>query len=304
MPSLVFLVLAAALTESLATAVTARDCRPPADRTALSIMTYNIRYDNPDDGIHSWPRRGTEVLDFLRSRTPDILCIQEALHSQVSDLQEGLARYEHRGVARDDGKTKGEYSAIFFDAARFVCLKDSTLWLSPTPALPSTGWDAALPRIVSWVRLSDRVSGETFTVFNTHFDHAGSEARAESAALLLSLVRAHSQGGPAIVTGDFNCQENELPYTILVRIDSLRLLRDARKVCSTGPDGPVGTYSGFPLKDSIDGPRIDYIFVTDGITVERYETILARRPEGFLSDHLPVLATITLPLSDETRPRP
>lgn len=304
MPPLIALVIAAALSEPIATAASARERPLEADTSVLTIMTYNIRYDNPADGVHSWSRRRAEVVDFLRSRAPDILCIQEALHSQVSDLQQGLGRYAYRGVGRDDGNTSGEYSALFFDAGRFICLEANTVWLSPTPAFPSTGWDAALPRIVSWVRLSDTLTGKTFTVFNTHFDHAGPEARAKSATMLRSLVHEHAAGGPAVVAGDFNCQDNELPYSILVRTDGLRPLRDARTVSSAAPAGPLGTFSGFSPNDSIDGPRIDYIFVTEDVSVQSYETLLARRPNGFLSDHLPVLVTLTLPSSDETKPRP
>ena len=280
-------------------ALPARAPSGEAPATTLSVMTYNIRFDNPADSVHAWPNRRAEVLAFLRSQSPDILCVQEALAPQIRDLQDGLALYAHRGVGRDDGLAKGEYCAIFYNEQRFDCLGDSTIWLSPTPAAVSRGWDAALPRIVTWVRLIDKSSGAEFCVFNTHFDHAGPDARANSASLVRALVA--SAGARAILAGDFNCTEIEPPYAILTAArETDAPLRDARTITKNGPFGPLGTFCGFAPAGEIQGPRIDYIFVTEGIAVNRYETFLAARREGFLSDHLPVIATLTLPKSDET----
>lgn len=264
--------------------------------TTFSVMTYNIRFDNPSDSIHAWPNRRAEVVAFLRSRHPDILCVQEALDSQVRDLRDGLVSYAHRGVGRDDGASRGEYCAVFFDETRFECLSDSTIWLSPTPGVVSRGWDAALPRIVTWVRLVDKTSGAQFCVFNTHFDHAGPVARTMSASLVRSLIVRSSGDLPAVFAGDFNCTEGEEPYKILTGPQGRgKPLRDARTIAHGGPVGPQGTFCGFDRSSEIHGPRIDYLFVTEGIAVERFETLLAARPEGFLSDHLPVTATFTLP---------
>jgi hypothetical protein len=41
---------------------------------------------------------------------------QEVLHNQLHDLEALLGpRFGHVGVGRDDGKTRGEYSPIFYD---------------------------------------------------------------------------------------------------------------------------------------------------------------------------------------------
>ena len=265
-----------------------------ASRTTLSVMTYNIRFDNPADSVHAWPNRKGELLAFLRSARPDVLCVQEALDSQVRDLQVGLASYAHRGVGRDDGAARGEYCAIFFDTMRFECLGDSTLWLSPTPGVVSLGWDAALPRIVTWVRLVEKSSGRQFCVFNTHFDHAGVVARNNSAPLVRSLVHRFCGEAPVILAGDFNCPETEEPYTVLTGAQGPgKPLGDARAVSRSCPLGPHGTFCGFAPSGEVQGPRIDYLFVSNGVSVERYETLLAMRREGFLSDHLPVTATFT-----------
>ncbi len=264
------------------------------DQVTISVMTYNIRYNNPEDGPHAWPHRREAVITFLRSRNPDILCVQEALADQIDDLQEGLSEYAYRGVGRDDGKTGGEYSAIFFKSRRFQSAAGGTIWLSPTPDRPSRGWDAALPRIATWAELVDQDSRDTLFVVSTHFDHEGVRARAESASLLRSLVCEKADRFGAIVAGDFNCEESEEPYRRITERDSPRPLMDARRASADGPTGPEGTYSGFALSERIDGPRIDYIFVTDEFFVQSYETIRAVGAHGFLSDHLPVFAIMRL----------
>jgi endonuclease/exonuclease/phosphatase family metal-dependent hydrolase len=274
-------------------------------RVTISVMSFNIRYDNPDDGIHAWTNRRTDVLAFLNERAPDLLCIQEALHSQILDLDGGLNGFSYRGVGRDDGARKGEYCAVFFNSRRFTCENDTTVWLSPTPRVPSVGWDAALPRILTMVQLEDRTSHRRFLVLNTHFDHEGADARNRSAAFLRSFVERHSAGLPVIVAGDFNCLETDEPYRILTRPDGPSgVLNDAMRISATGHAGAHGTFSGFPLTKKMLGPRIDYIFVTEGISVECHETLRPSRADGFLSDHLPVIAELTLPSAHESYTRP
>ena len=112
------------------------------------------------------------------------------------------------GVGRDDGKEAGEYSAILYRKSRFRLLKTETFWLSPEPDKPgSKGWDAAYPRIVTWARFRDLVSGRTFFHFNTHFDHRGERARVESASLILRKVGEIARDQPFLLTGDFNVRD-------------------------------------------------------------------------------------------------
>jgi hypothetical protein len=44
---------------------------------------------------------------------PDYFGVQEALPEQMKDIKNGLKNYDYVGVGRDDGKEKGEFSAIF-----------------------------------------------------------------------------------------------------------------------------------------------------------------------------------------------
>lgn len=261
----------------------------------LRITTWNIRYDNPDDGIHAWPRRRDELLSYILSQKIDILCIQEGLHAQVVFLKDGQKGFDVRGVGRDDGKEKGEYSAIYFNQARFGCLADGTFWLSPTPSVPSRGWDAALPRIVTWVRLYDSLTAAVFCVFNTHFDHLGVQARQNSARLLRGRIAEIAGKSPFVLAGDFNSVETDTPYlTLTSRNGNPPYLCDAMQQTLTPHSGPLATFTGFEIKPPDPGERIDYLFVSEAVQVRSHCTCVARRTEGYMSDHLPVLAEISI----------
>jgi len=262
---------------------------------AARVMTWNIRYNNPDDGIHAWPQRREELLSFLLSQKIDVLCIQEGLHDQVAFLKEGLSGFDVRGVGRDDGKEKGEYSAIYFNTSRFASVADGTFWLSTTPSVPGKGWDAALPRIVTWVRLVDSVTASTLYVFNTHFDHQGTEARKNSARLLRWKIGEIADAFPVVVAGDFNTIDTDPAYRILTSPDlpSPRL-EDAMQRSLAPRRGPPATFTGFEPTDPDAGPRIDYLFVSESLRVLRYSTCVPLGTSGFLSDHLPVVIEISL----------
>lgn len=260
----------------------------------VRIATYNIRYDNPADGIHAWENRKAHVASLIRFHKIDIVCIQEALIQQVRYLKEQLAGFEYCGVGRDDGREEGEFSSIFYNTNRFEILETNTIWLSPTPSVVSEGWDAAIVRIMTWVHFRDKQSGKQFYVFNTHFDHVGVVARKESAHLVRKFIRRIAGNRSAILAGDFDSTENDDPYKIITHQDGAAglALKDAKMISRTPHHGSDKTFSGFDPKQGIIGDRIDYIFVTEDIGVLRHAILSEMREEGFLSDHFPVFAEI------------
>ncbi|MDX1619310.1 MAG: endonuclease/exonuclease/phosphatase family protein, partial [Balneolaceae bacterium] len=202
--------------------------------------------------------------------------------------------FDWSGVGRTDGKQAGEFSPIFYNSRRFEKLDNGTFWLSKTPDTPSRGWDAALPRIVSWVRLEERDSGTEFYFFNTHFDHRGEKARRESAGLILRKIgELAGESVPVIVTGDFNAAPDSDPYSVLTAE-----LRDAMKVSLHPHYGPEATFLAeggpFNVGSGKEGRRIDYIFVNERVEVKHHGIIGTFREGRFPSDHLPVVAEVRL----------
>ena len=53
---------------------------------SLRVMTYNIRFDNPADGVHAWPNRKELVASVIRFHKADIIGVQEALEHQIQDF--------------------------------------------------------------------------------------------------------------------------------------------------------------------------------------------------------------------------
>ena len=80
----------------------------------ISVMTFNIRYDNPKDNQNWWEYRKSSVVQMFNFYSPEIIGIQEGLYHQLKYIKNSLPEYDYVGVGRDDGKTKGEYAAIFY----------------------------------------------------------------------------------------------------------------------------------------------------------------------------------------------
>ena len=153
----------------------------------VNVMTFNVRYDNPDDSLNNWNYRKDRVANAIRFYDADIVGTQEVLHNQMEDLRQRLPGYESIGVGREDGKEAGEYSALWYRADRFTAKESGWFWLSETPEVAgSKGWDGACERIATWAKLQDKLTGKELFVMNTHLDHVGVAARREGVKLVSS----------------------------------------------------------------------------------------------------------------------
>ena len=254
---------------------------------AVNVMSYNIRYNNPGDGVNAWPNRKDWVKDLVAYHDTDILCVQEALQEQVDYLLKD-SPFELEGVGRDDGQTKGEYTAIYYNKDRFKKQQSGTFWLSETPEKPSKGWDAHIIRICTWVKLRDQETKKDFFVFNTHYDHMGVTARERSSMLIREKIQQISGELPVILTGDLNTPPNTPPISALKTF-----LKDTKEVSKAKPYGPEGTFNGFKFDAELK-ERIDYVFVNDRVEVLKFAVLSDSKDRRYPSDHLPVLVKIAL----------
>ena len=254
----------------------------------LNVATYNLRYDNPDDGKNVWVARRDAMRALVRYHEFDLWGTQEGLSNQLNDLGT-LTEYAHVGAGRDDGKDAGEHSAIFYRRERFALEDHGDFWFSTTPDKPSMGWDArCCKRIATWARLRDKPSGKVFVVLNAHFDHEGVVARRESAKLLVARGRALAGTLPLIVLGDFNSTPDSEAYTTVAAA-----LRDARSISQSPPYGPLATFNDFNVSKPAE-ERIDYIFLSPQWKVLRYAVLTDSIDARYPSDHFPVLARLRL----------
>ncbi|MEO9869188.1 endonuclease/exonuclease/phosphatase family protein [Ekhidna sp.] len=253
----------------------------------IKVISFNIRMATESDGNNQWELRKSSVVDFLSYEEADFVGMQEVLLKQMQDLST-LKDYKSIGVARDDGKEKGEFSPIFYLPQKWKLVDSGTFWLSETPDNPSKSWDAALPRICTWGKFKSIESDTEVFVFNTHFDHVGKEARANSAQLIVDEIRKKSSFKNTILLGDFNVEEGAKP---MINITESPLI-DSHGEAEI-KFGQTGTFNGFNYT-KIPIRRIDYVFVTEDFKVEKYG-VDSRIIDGrYLSDHFPVVVQLLM----------
>jgi endonuclease/exonuclease/phosphatase family metal-dependent hydrolase len=270
----------------------------------LRVMTFNIRYDNPADGEDAWPKRRAKAASMIRFHGADVVGLQEALRGQIADLEAALPEFGWFGTGRSAARD-GEHCAVLFRRDRLEVVDQGTFWLSETPNLAgSQSWDAALPRIVTWGRLRDRRAGAVFNFFNTHFDHRGETARRESARLLLRKVaEIAGRDAPVVVTGDFNSIPESEPYRLLTArgpAGEAPGLIDAFQASACPHHGPTSSWNAFKAIEA--GRRIDFILVRPPVEVLQHGILSDTFDGRFPSDHLPVVADVTLGKPTGARP--
>ncbi len=256
----------------------------------LIIGTYNLRYDNPNDSGNLWIDRAPFVAALIRFHDFDIFGTQEGLKNQLDDITNELPQYAHYGRGRDDGKDKGEHSAIFYKKDEFKLLEEGDFWLSQTPGEPSLGWDATCcNRVCSWVYLQHKQSEKRFYFFNAHYDHQGVQARKESSKLILEKIKDIAGKEPAIFTGDLNGSHSTEWY---LSIENSGILKDTYKEVEH-PYANNASFNGFGSSmESKD--IIDHIFITKHFTVSKWGVLTDTYYGKFPSDHFPVLAEISI----------
>jgi endonuclease/exonuclease/phosphatase family metal-dependent hydrolase len=255
-------------------------------------MTFNIRYGTAPDSNNVWQLRRPLTFKAIRDFDPTVLGVQEALRFQLDEIEAALGNYAEVGVGRDDGMQRGEYSAILYDRRRLDLLDQGTFWLSDTPQTPgSMTWGNHYPRVVTWARFRDRSAGNTFYLFNTHWDHESQPARERSAALLLERIRGRAApNDPVLVTGDFNSGEDNPAFQALLGDQTLDL-HDTFRAVQPNANG-TGTFHAFTGNRT--GPKIDAILASPHWQSLEASIILLSENGRYPSDHFPVTATLVI----------
>jgi len=283
-----------------------------SDPASLTVMTFNIRYDEEADGRRAWPYRRDAVLQTIRAHDPDLLGLQEPTAGQWQDFVAGLPALSAFGLSGADSEDGASHGG-FFRAGRFAPLDSGVFWLSDTPSSPySISWPNDWgPRACSWVALEDDAAGEQIVFASTHLDtNAG--AWLPSARVLHAELDVVARGRPVVLVGDFNCAAGSDAHRYLTRDAGFR---DGWLEAGHA-DAGVLTFNGFvPITELPDDPearqrwlgastpsgmfagagdnyRIDWILLR-GAVVAREVRIDTRLPNGVLpSDHYPVIARI------------
>lgn len=248
----------------------------PVFSATFNVASFNLR-NAPSETSNSWQIRGPAASALIRFHEFDLFGVQEAYLHQIKTI--ASKEYDYIGVGRDDGKTRGEHSAILYKKNRFKCLESGNFWFSPTPEKPSLGWGARYKRICSWGKFKCLENGKVFFAFNLHIDHESEEAQRNSIAMLVQNVRRIAAGTPHLIMGDFNLSSKHGAMQKLSELENLASVENFPAFY--GPSFSYHSYmQGQDIASSSDfSVRIDHIFYSS----KNFKPIKA----GLLTDFIP-----------------
>jgi len=284
-----------------------------SDSDALTVMTFNIRYDEDADGPNAWRNRRSGVLETIRAHDPDLLGVQEPTAGQWDELVAALPALSAFGIAGADAEDGAAHGG-FFRTDRFATIDAGTFWLSETPSEPySVSWPNDFgSRACSWVTLRDRRANAALVFASTHLDTNAGAWLPSSRVLHAELARIAGDL-PIVLVGDFNCAAGSRAHRYLVGQAGFR---DAWSESGNADAGAL-TFNGFTpatrlpddpqalrrWRDALSTPagmfagadrnyRIDWILLRGPLDA-RSARIDVRTVDGRLpSDHYPVVARI------------
>ena len=254
----------------------------------IHVMTFNIRFENKEDGPNAWIYRRDLVTALIRRYKPSILGTQEGMLHQLEYIRNALPEYRMHAPNRITTGT-AQYPTLFMRSKELDVIDGDEFWLSKTPrSYLSKDWDSAFPRMMSYARVKHKDSENVLWVAVTHLDHMGTRARYEQAKIIAQWV--NSLNSPAIVMGDFNDHPDSDVHHLLTSPatglkDSWQLLGREENSASFTIHG----FGGIPQK-----MRIDWILVTPEFHVMDARIIQDHNGESYPSDHFPYMASLNI----------
>lgn len=292
-----------------------------SDANAASLpiryISHNIRYNATSlfPGEEPWQTRRprlTRELRFNAQNPPEaFICVQEVLNNQLLDILTDLNQanttkeWTYIGVGRNDGKTAGEYSPIFYRPAIWQLNSFRTVWLSPTPDVPSFGWDAASIRILTIGTFTHKATGSKLVGMCTHLDDQGTVSRLNSAKIIIDRINNYTGQAnytgkpvlPVVLGGDFNSEMNQEAYLEMSKpyspVTDLEL-----SVPENQRYGNTNTFTGF-TEDTSDDSHIDFLWFGPKNTtfwdIKTYGALANKFDDGvYDSDHRAVIGDMVL----------
>ena len=250
---------------------------------SIKVMSFNVRNAKAADGDNAWELRRSATIAMLDEVQPDVFGLQEAYPEQEEYITSERPKYVAYGIGRNDG-IEGERMSVVYNTETLQMLECGTWWLSETPDVPSTGWDAKYPRTATWALMKDLRHEREFYLVNTHLDHRGVQARRNGLAMVMNKIHEMNPDVPLILMGDFNVEPGDSCL-----LDVERLMINARTAAKVTEDTP--SFNGF--KESEGHKTIDYIYYKGFSGAESFK-VLNQPFDGkpFISDHYPIVATI------------
>ena len=286
------------------------------DVSTLKVMSFNVYWNNIDtvaenaptvSVVNSRENRKQQINSMLLGESIDIVGFQEIDNNWFQSFSWLDSRYAYIGGTHL-GNGLGEGGYIVYNKNKLEVLESGVFWLAEGAPTTYTKIEAASSaRICSWGIFKVKATGEVFIFMDTHMDYVG-EVTAEQAAAIcgqkpvLQALASSKYGAEencsVIVVGDLNTYGDT---------EALRIFRNSFKdarVYSEGTTVPAthSTCRAFYYCESLDDvPQdsavLDYIFVSDRVTVKNYEMFYTTTNlceyGAYMSDHNAIVAEIT-----------
>lgn len=290
----------------LGPAATAALAAPRTAEGGHIILSCNIRVALPEDEPtgNGWRARRDLCIEVIRKQDPDLVCLQEVVREQMTDLERAFPDFGSFGFegpemdARPEGYQGIAKNPILFSRNRYDLVSAGGFWLSETPHLPgSLSWESARARHVNWVRLRDRGSQRQFRVLNTHLDHVSQRAREEQLKMILAEAALYPKDFPQLLAGDFNVDATN---------PVLKLALDAgwinTRQAAPEPRDDAPTFHGFlgeeyQPKTAAARRRgaIDFILARGPVSTLAWRMVRDSRQGRYPSDHYFIAAKVAFP---------
>ena len=236
----------------------------------LKIMTWNLQGSQRPDMA--------KIAEKIRQSQPDIIAIQEIQKHQARALSRRLG-WSHVWAFKHNG-----YGPLLPRRAEGMAIMSRSPLSNTGKTTLSSGYGRFTyrRRIAMWAAI--RIHGQQFTLFNTHLasDDIGDEGTTQ-AQRLRKIISSYNDR-PTYIAGDFN--DHQRP--------------DIVNILNSDQNHDAWNYSQSRSRNGLTNPtknpyqRLDHILVPRTHAITRVEVPDSDQSWIELSDHLPVIATITL----------
>ncbi len=243
----------------------------------MKIVTFNLRFNNPEDGEFSFENRKEEIIHCIETEQPDVIGFQEMRADMEPFMEEQLPGYAWVGHGRT-AELGGEHIPMAYRKDKFKMRAFECFWLSNTPSIPGSKFEVQgyHPRICNVLTLYSIEDKKSIRVWNLHLDNATAFARKAALQLVVdrSLAYNEAEALPNFIMGDFNAEPG---WEEMTPISENPMYTDVSK------DIPV-TFHGFHKT----AEKIDYIYVNELVHPIECSIWESRPGKICLSDHNPI----------------
>lgn len=267
----------------------------------LNVWMPSARTSKKEAGTavaeREWEYARYNVRDLILDSGFDLFGVEEATQRVRNDLQSDLAasgKYSYKFFYHKPSTVANSSSVgLIYNKNRFTLGTTWHFWLSPTPDVEESKWDAeSNVRSVGCAVMNDKQTGRSYFVMVAH-PSLDDDCNALDGEILLARIKQYNTGNlPVIVVGDMNANWNMPLYRTLST-----WCRDARYAVEL-PESEIwypGTFNGpegSMEKLKSRAQRIDYVFLR-GCEIYSYRVNRNKFAAGatmqYPSDHCPVV---------------